>query len=513
MPNARTYIAMEKDPSLHPEAPVSPEPHTQPGTPTPAPVQHWEHVHSALHAYNAVIAQSNAEEESYSLLLLRRAKAANGLAAQLRCIPPHISEAAAISAPDPTRLARAALKDAEAAIAELSATKDCCPASMAQAHLEKGWALYHLEKYKDAISAGQAVVSMHGLSPILLACANALLEECQNVSGKSKCPVRFFCPLRKICSKPTMAVPLPPQLALDDAECVLCFKLLWEPVTTPCGHSFCKPCLARAGDHAARCPVCRSVLHVGEDLPVTLALKNLLMKAFPEEYQLRASEEAHFICENGNISLLPLFVMAPLLPGERMALNIFEPRYRLMIRRCLAGGRKFGMATVDSMHVLQKAACEAEITEVETQPDGRYYIEIRGGRRFVPEQNSELDGYRTTLPLYFHDELTPEGSKVELQGLMQKISNDADALAGRLRALATSRRQAAELLRLAGERPSSGDAEALGFWVGNLVSPFLTNNAGFKMKLLECRDSLERLQIVDGVLSQLQRENSGCCIM
>ena len=28
---------------------------------------------------------------------------------------------------------------------------------------------------------------------------------------------------------------------------------------------------------------------------------------------------------------LPVFVMAPVLPGERVGLNIFEPRYRLMV--------------------------------------------------------------------------------------------------------------------------------------------------------------------------------------
>ena len=44
--------------------------------------------------------------------------------------------------------------------------------------------------------------------------------------------------------------------------------------------------------------------------------------------------------------LLPLFVMVVLLPGEKMALNIFEPRYRLLIRRTMEGNRRFGMAQV-----------------------------------------------------------------------------------------------------------------------------------------------------------------------
>ena len=35
-----------------------------------------------------------------------------------------------------------------------------------------------------------------------------------------------------------------------------------------------------------------------------------------------------------------------------MALNIFEPRYRLMVRRCMEGNRLFGMATVNRQHEL-----------------------------------------------------------------------------------------------------------------------------------------------------------------
>ncbi len=36
-------------------------------------------------------------------------------------------------------------------------------------------------------------------------------------------------------------------------------KLLYEPVTTPCGHTFCRACFARSMDHSSRCPMCRTV--------------------------------------------------------------------------------------------------------------------------------------------------------------------------------------------------------------------------------------------------------------
>ena len=53
-----------------------------------------------------------------------------------------------------------------------------------------------------------------------------------------------------------------------------------------------------------------------------------------------------------------------------MALNIFEPRYRLMVRRCMEGARRFGMATVGPAHELHPIACECEILECQPQPDG-----------------------------------------------------------------------------------------------------------------------------------------------
>ena len=53
-----------------------------------------------------------------------------------------------------------------------------------------------------------------------------------------------------------------------------------------------------------------------------------------------------------------------------MALNIFEPRYRLMVRRCMEGARRFGMATIGAGHELFPTACECEILECQPQPDG-----------------------------------------------------------------------------------------------------------------------------------------------
>ena len=44
-------------------------------------------------------------------------------------------------------------------------------------------------------------------------------------------------------------------------ECCLCKRLMYEPVTITCGHSFCRTCIIRSFDHSQTCPMCRSWLH------------------------------------------------------------------------------------------------------------------------------------------------------------------------------------------------------------------------------------------------------------
>lgn len=50
-------------------------------------------------------------------------------------------------------------------------------------------------------------------------------------------------------------------------DCSICSRLLYEPVTTPCGHTFCRSCFARSMDHSSRCPLCRTVCPQPHVLP------------------------------------------------------------------------------------------------------------------------------------------------------------------------------------------------------------------------------------------------------
>ena len=80
------------------------------------------------------------------------------------------------------------------------------------------------------------------------------------------------------------------------------------------------------------------------------------------------------------LGLFPLGLV--LLPGERMPLHIFEPRYKELIGECLAEERPFGIVLTDDSG-LHDVGTEASVIEVlERFADGRLNIVVEGGDRF-----------------------------------------------------------------------------------------------------------------------------------
>lgn len=104
----------------------------------------------------------------------------------------------------------------------------------------------------------------------------------------------------------------------------------------------------------------------------------------------------HYISTKGKGGVpLPLFVMSNLYPSHRTALNIFEPRYRLMIRRCLEGSQLFGMVEHDPTNLkgFYPTGTVVRIVNSTPQPDGRYLIEIVAEGRVTITDSWEMDGY------------------------------------------------------------------------------------------------------------------------
>ena len=213
----------------------------------------------------------------------------------------------------------------------------------------------------------------------------------------------------------------------SELDCQICYLLLHDPITTPCGHTFCRPCLLRTSDHATHpvCPTCRSpvLLPTPQNTPTNILIDTLIHTLFPLAATDRAQCETSERHASSSGIDTPIFVCTLALPSVTCFLHIFEPRYRLMLRRCMAGDRRFGMVLprsrvgtrhldetismqyhppIDSDHRYSVGGSRAtfmqygtmlEIRELQLLPDGRSLVETIGRERFSISDWSVRDGY------------------------------------------------------------------------------------------------------------------------
>jgi Lon protease-like protein len=216
----------------------------------------------------------------------------------------------------------------------------------------------------------------------------------------------------------TLASPLTEQHAESDAEllgrvkdaarasadCPLCYAVFIDPVTTPCGHTLCRSCLRRVLDYARECPFCRRALSIRPDMylgespsyPANQLLSKILDCFWPdlvEERRQAAGREA-LSHRNPNCDRA-IFVCTLSFPAMPTFLHVFEPRYRLMIRRALEGDRTFGMVMYHpgTRGNPVELGTLLRIVKFEFLPDGRSLIQTIGISRFRILEHDTLDGY------------------------------------------------------------------------------------------------------------------------
>ncbi|XP_022736111.1 LON peptidase N-terminal domain and RING finger protein 1-like isoform X3 [Durio zibethinus] len=290
----------------------------------------------------------------------------------------------------------------------------------------------------------------------------------------------------------------------DDFDCTLCLKLLYEPITTPCGHSFCRSCLFQTMDRSNKCPLCRTVLFISpRTCAISVTLNNIIQKNFPEEYAERKSEHDSLI--NFGNDLIPLFVMDVVIPCQRFPLHIFEPRYRLMVRRIMEGNRRMGMVIRDpATDSIADFACEVEITECEPLPDGRFVLEIESCRRFRIRRTWDQDGYRMAEVEWVQD-IPPRDARDREN--LQQLTNNAAAYArswlSSAKEATRDRRRLEALCKVEVMLPNTQDPERFSFWLATLTN----RRPPERLELLRIRDTSERIR---RGLIYLRTEAQGC---
>ncbi|KAJ7771386.1 PUA-like domain-containing protein [Mycena maculata] len=302
---------------------------------------------------------------------------------------------------------------------------------------------------------------------------------------------------------------------LSELSCEICFMLLYNPVTTPCQHSFCAKCLHRSLDHSPLCPLCRDELpgfSFFEDHPCNETLETLLVTAFPDMYIERG--EALAIEERDARLDTPIFVCTLIFPGHPTALHFFEPRYRLMLRRCLEQPiPAFGMvmpARQASGTGVQAAQTDygtmLEVRSVQMLADGRSMVETWSTFRFRILERGTLDGYTVGRIEPIEDipdspALPPAPSNTELMDICTGFLNQLRR--------GTAPWVVQRLNNVYGPPPA--DPAAFSYWVA-LVLPIDDYE---KAKLLPIRSARLRLRLVVHWIEQLNNNwwfTSGCVI-
>lgn len=308
------------------------------------------------------------------------------------------------------------------------------------------------------------------------------------------------------------------EAAHKELDCHVCYALMLDPTTTPCGHTFCRKCLARILDHSSLCPICRRELF----LPASLSrqrsntyLVNLLQSLCPEQVAARA--EALAIEESHNPEGLdtPLFPCTLAFPGLRTYLHIFEPRYRLMMRRTIEGTGNFGMVgynnnmepqgSIGRTHFLGVGTM-LRIEQLRLLPDGRSFIECMGVHRFRVRAYGQLDGYTIANvekiedislaeeeALEAYETTLPPAAENDIEGQIDRMST-TELTNISLRFIQHARGQSSRwfssrLLETYGEPPT--DPGMLPYWLA-AVLPIVDEE---KYKVLPATSVRERLKL------------------
>lgn len=314
-----------------------------------------------------------------------------------------------------------------------------------------------------------------------------------------------------------------------EVDCQVCYNLMLDPVTTHCGHTLCRRCLARVLDHSLHCPVCRRGLSISPSLVrqwSNKALVNLLNGLCPDIVAARAvamREEE----QSGEGELnTPLFVCTLSFPHQPTFLRIFEPRYRLMLRRCLEGNREFGMLMYNRYFEPQGDLGPVQfyhygtmlhIIHSQVLPDGTSLIETRGAYRFRVKAHGTLDGYTVGSVERVDDAELVEEERIEAEETAQPPAEEGDVL-GAIARMSTqdllalcqdfvTRMQARSatwlqqrVLDINGQPP--GDAALFPYWFATVL-PISDEE---KYKLLATSTVRERLKITASWIRRIESQ-------
>nr|WP_297352455.1 LON peptidase substrate-binding domain-containing protein [uncultured Caldimonas sp.] len=194
-------------------------------------------------------------------------------------------------------------------------------------------------------------------------------------------------------------------------------------------------------------------------------------------------------------SFLPLFpLQSVLFPEGLLSLKVFEARYLDLVGDCLREGRPFGVVALKRGTEVKRegepvefeaVGCVAELLDVDSAQPGILQVRCRGARRFAVLGSTQAANGLWTAEVEL---IEPDDALLPTEDLLGSAKGLANAIQ------VMKRRNQTPFL----EPYRFEDAG----WIANRWCEILPIPLAARQKLMELRDPLVRLQLVDQFLRQ-----------
>ena len=196
-------------------------------------------------------------------------------------------------------------------------------------------------------------------------------------------------------------------------ECGVCLCLMVYPVSTPCGHTFCRHCLAESMCKTGKkCPTCRGACDFDAmKYPENKMLAEAAKLANPSEYSSRKKEADEVIlklrkdaCET---TTLPVLIGDDCpCPGSTCKLQLAERRDVDLLRYISANGGKFILLPSSEGSRVRKGAVglSCSIRRAEDLPNGHAAASVNVGHRILVVKHSTAPEGHTNADVLKHED-------------------------------------------------------------------------------------------------------------
>ncbi|KAJ9449426.1 LON peptidase N-terminal domain and RING finger protein C14F5.10c [Diplonema papillatum] len=302
-------------------------------------------------------------------------------------------------------------------------------------------------------------------------------------------------------------------------ECGICLCLIVYPLTTPCGHSFCRHCLAEATAKVGKkCPTCRTSCDIDAMMyPENKVLANTAKLANSGEYSARKRE--------ADVALRRLRVAAerakkmPVLigddcpcPGSTCKLQLAEQRDVALLRYISRNSGKFVLLPSTEGSRVRRGCIGLACTlrRAEDLPNGRASASVKVGHRVVVVKHETAEEGHTDAEVDEHvdsNEVTWESLAAahHLKRILRDFfRTQSSSIQSQVERFAGPEPSLPPLPRGRGDAVSKGATE-YSFWVAAVLSHLRILAKRLKPTLVVQSDALTRCTTLCHVLGSVLR--------